>query len=102
LPVTLTGLVQGRTMIAKLGVPKASEKHMTHSELTHFFEAQKRGASLRLTLKKEKVFVGKFESYDSVDERAWFSTPSGGMLNSTSHSIESIQYAEPLDQVPSK
>ena len=48
------------------------------------------------------MLVEKFTSYDADEERVWFSTPSGGMLNSTSHSIEAIQYAEPLEQLPSK
>ena len=75
---------------------------MKRSELKRFFEAQKKGRSLRLTLTKGKVFVGRFSSYDENEERVWFNTPSGGMLNTTSFSIENIRYAERLDQIPAK
>jgi len=102
LPVTLMANVEGRTLVAKLGGAVANEKQMRHSELIQFFESQKKGSSLRLTLHKGKVFVGKFSSYDPNEERVWFDTPSGGMLNSTSYSIDYIRYAEPLEQIPPK
>lgn len=100
LPVTLNAAIEGRTLSASLGLPQPNEKPMKHSELVQFFEAQKKGDSLRLTLRKGKVFVGKFTSYDSVDERVWFVAPSGGMLNTISFSVESIRAAEPLELVP--
>jgi hypothetical protein len=75
---------------------------MKASQLRKFFEAQKKGSSMRLTLKKGKVFVGRFSSYDNIEERVWFNNPSGGLLNSTSYSLESIRSAEPLEQVPTK
>ncbi len=102
LPVTLKAAVQGNSLFAKLGQPQASLKEVKPSELIKFFETQKKGAPLRLTLKKGKVFVGKFSSYDPLDERVWFDTPSGGMLNTTSYSVSNIRFVEPLDQIPSK
>ncbi len=102
LPVEVTASVEGRTLAVKLGNAIANEKQMKRSELVPFFESQKRGNALRLTLRKGKVFVAKFSSYDSNEERVWFDTPSGGMLNTTSFSIENIRYAEPLEQVPAK
>ncbi len=101
LPVTLKGSIDGRSLAAQLGFPQGSEKQMKHSELVQFFLAQKRGDALRLTLRKGKVFVGKFATYDENEERVWFNTP-GGMLNTTSYSIENIRSAEPLEQVPAK
>ncbi len=102
LPITLKAAVQGNSLFAKLGQAQASQKESKHSELVQFFEAQKKGAPLRLTLRKGKVFVGKFNHYDGLEERVWFDTPSGGMLNSTSYSVKNIRYAEALDQIPSK
>ena len=43
--------------------------------LTAFSRRKKRGTPLRVTLKKGKVFIGKFTSYDSVEELAWFEAP---------------------------
>jgi hypothetical protein len=100
LPVTLKSTIDGVTLSAQLGRAVGSEKQMKHSELVRFFQAQKRGNALRLTLRKGKVFVGKFSTYDEDEERVWFNTPSGGMLNTTSYSIENIRSAEPLEQIP--
>lgn len=102
LPVTIQASVDGRSLIVKLGQAHATDKETKQSELIRFFESQKKGVPLRLTLKKNKVFVGKFSSYDAAEERVWFDTPSGRMLNSTSFSVGFIRYAEPLDQIPSK
>jgi hypothetical protein len=102
LPVTLKAAVDRRSLFVKLGQAQGVDKEIKPSELIQFFRTQKKGTPLRLTLKKGKVFVGKFSSYDTLEERAWFDTPSGGMLNSTSYSISNIRYAEPLDQIPSK
>jgi hypothetical protein len=102
LPVTITASVEGRTLVARLGGAVANDKRMKRSELVQFFESQKRGSPLRLTLHKGKVFVGKFSSYDPNEERVWFDTPSGGMLNSTSYSVDYIRFAEPLEQIPPK
>jgi hypothetical protein len=102
LPITLKAAVDGHSLFAKLGQAQVVDKEKSLAELIRFFEAQKKGAPLRLTLKKSKVFVGKFNSYDAAEERVWFDTPSGGMLNSTSFSVGYIRYAEPLDQIPSK
>ena len=102
LPITIKVTIEGRELMARLGVPAGSEKVMKHSELVAFFQGQKRGSALRLTLKKGKVFVGKFATFDDVEDRVWFDTPSGGMLNTTSYSVESIRYAESLDQIPAK
>jgi len=102
LPVTVRVGIEGHSLSAQLGVPVASEKQMKISGLRQFFEAQKKGNSIRLTLRKGRVFVGKFSSYDTIEERAWFDTPSGGMLNTTSYSLQAIRSAEPLDQIPAK
>jgi len=102
LPVTLKATVEGRMLVATLGGAIANEQQMKHSELIQFFESQKRGNPLRLTLHKGKVFVGKFSSYDPNEERVWFDTPSGGVLNSTSYSVDYIRFAEPLEQIPPK
>lgn len=102
LPITLKAAIDGHSLFAKLGQAQAVDKEKSLAELIRFFESQKKGAPLRLTLKKNKVFVGKFNSYDAAEERVWFDTPSGGMLNSTSFSVGYIRYAEPLDQIPSK
>jgi hypothetical protein len=102
LPITLKSTVDGRTFTAQLGLPAASAKQMRRSELIRFFESQKKGNNIRLTLKKGKVFVGKFSLFDAVEERVWFNTPHGGVLNTTSYSVEMIRYAEPLEQIPAK
>ena len=102
LPVTLVAAIGGMSLAAKLGSAVGSDHQMKRSELKAFFQGQKHGNSVRLTTKKGKVFVGKFTSYDEVEERAWFSTPSSGMLNTTSFSIDVIRNAAPLEQVPAK
>lgn len=102
LPVTLSAAIEGHAMSVQLGAPKASQNEMRSSDLVRFFESQKKGAPLRLTLRKGRVFVGKFSSYDSIDEKVWFDTPSGGMLRSTSFPVTSIRTAEPLEQMPAK
>jgi len=102
LPVKLETSINGRAFSAQLGLPVASGEQMKLSDLRTFFESQKKGNVVRLTLKKGKVFVARFSSYDSVDERAWFQNPSGGMLSSLSYSLGALRSALPLDQIPSK
>jgi hypothetical protein len=102
LPITLTGAWGPYTLTVALGQPRPSELKMKESNLIAFFEAQKRGAPLRLTLRKGRVFVGKFMSYDSVEERVWFDTQRSGVLNSTSFPVLSIRSAESIDQIPAK
>src|SRR5207249_801112 len=84
LPLTFKSTIDGHVMETRLALPQPRDDSMKPSQLVRFFEAQKRGSPLRLTLRKGKVFVGKFASYDSVEERVWFDTPHGGLLNSTS------------------
>lgn len=102
LPVTITATLAGRSMSVQLGLPKASVVEMKQSDLGRFFEQQKKGTSLRLTLRKGRVFVGRFSSYDAIDEKIWFDSPSGGMLRSTSFPLSSVKSAELLEQMPAK
>jgi hypothetical protein len=102
LPIELRTTIQDRAMRIALGQPRPSEKQMKESDLVQFFETLKRGAPLRLTLRKGRVFVGKFASYDSVEERVWFDTPRAGMLSSTSFPLTSIRSAEPIEPQPAK
>jgi len=102
LPVTLQATIEGRILSAQLAMPVAGGEQMKASKLRAFFESQKKGDTIRLTLKKGKVFVGRFSMYDSVEERAWFQNPSGGMLGTVSYAIDAIRSAEPLEQNPSK
>ncbi len=102
LPLSIKALVDGHTLSASFALPQASDKRMKQSEVIRFLEAQKRGIALRLTLKKGKVFVGKFSSWDPTEERAWFDTPSGGLLNSTSYPLTSILSVEAFEPVPAK
>jgi hypothetical protein len=102
LPVTIKASINGHELSAQLAMPVPGGEQMKASKLREFFKAQKKGNTVRLTLKKGKVFVGRFTTYDSVEERAWFQNPSGGMLGTISYSIGAIRSAEPLDQIPSK
>jgi hypothetical protein len=102
LPLILKATVEGRAFALRLGMPVAGDKTMKRSELRKFFEAQKKGTSIRLTLKKGTVAVGRFTGYDSVEERAWFDTPYGSLLNATSYSLDSLRSAESLDKIPAR
>ena len=75
---------------------------MKRSELAVFFEARKKGDSIRITLKKGKVYVARFSTYDPIEERVWYAAPAGGLLNSSSASLETIRSAEPLEAIPAK
>jgi hypothetical protein len=94
LPLTVQAEIEGRKLDAAFGAPQPSGRHMTAEELIRFFEAQKKGTPVRLTLKDKKVFVGRFSSYDSDNEMVWFDTPSGLLLTTTSFGLKHIVYAE--------
>lgn len=102
LPVAFKAFLDGQSIIVRLGTPQPRDTVMKESDLVHFFEQQKKGAALRVTLKKGKVFVGKFGNWDGENERVWFDTPSGRLLNTTSFPLSSIRSAELLEQLPPK
>jgi hypothetical protein len=94
LPVTMHATIEGRAMSASLGTPLPATGRMSQDELVRFFESQKKGTPVRLTLKKGKVFVGKFSSYDAINETVWFDTPSGVLLTTSSFGLRTIAFAE--------
>jgi hypothetical protein len=101
LPLTLEVTLATQTFSASFGEPQGSGKVMTISELVEFFKPLKKGAPLRVTTKKGKIFVGKFLEYDDENERAWFQSTSG-LLNSISYPLTSLRSAEPIDAIPAK
>ena len=94
LPVTIQANIQGRELETTFGPPQPSDQHMSQEELIRFFETQKKGTPLRLTLKDGKVFVGRYSTYDADNEIVWFDTPSGILLTTTSFGLKHIAYAE--------
>jgi hypothetical protein len=102
LPFTVKAKVGDNAFAARLGLPLAAQGSMKESELVRFLEAQKKGTPLRITLKKGRVFVGRFSSWDPIDEKAWFDSPGGGLLSSVGYPLTSIRSAEPLETLPPK
>jgi len=99
-PVTIQASIGGQLFSVELGYPRPDQKRMKESELIAFFQACKNGDALRLTLRRGRVFVGRFSSYDSLNERAWFSTPSGGLFASRSFPLNTVWSAESLQEAP--
>ncbi len=107
LPVRITAKVEGYELSAQFGQPIPSQQRVSAEDLIKFFEAQKKGTPLRLTLKSGKVFAGKYSSYDSLNEIVWFDTPSGVVLTTTSFGLKHIVHAEvmapePKNQLPTE
>jgi hypothetical protein len=101
LPITIEVTLDNRTFAASFGEPQGNGKVMTTTELVNFFKSLKKGAPLRVTTRKGKIFVGKFLDYDDENERAWFQSTSG-LLNSVSYPLMSLRSAEPIDAIPAK
>jgi len=97
LPLTIQVVLQGHTFVFDLGTPQPSAKPMPAMNLAEFFAAQKKGTPMRLTLKKGRVFVAKFLSYDPDEEKAWFDAPTDSMLRSVSFPLRSILSAEKIE-----
>lgn len=102
LPVTIKANVETYTMSARFGMPQPETKIIPAEDLEKFFETQKKGTPMRVTLKRGKVFVGKFSSYDSDNEKVWFDTPNSGIFPATSFPLNTIRTAEVMEQVPPK
>jgi len=99
LPVRVQTIIDGYTLDVGLGARAAVVTEVVpEQDLEKFFLAQKKNAPLRITLRKDnKVFVGRFSSYDAVDEVIWFNTPSGNLLNSTSIPLRTILNAQSVE-----
>ncbi len=100
LPLTLQATIESHHFKVQLGMPQPSQHVMKQDDLEAFFEKQKKGTPLRLTLRKGKVFVGRFSSYDADNEKIWFDTPTSHLLNTTSYPLTSVESAEVIEQVP--
>ena len=100
LPLSLTVSLPNNVFNFQLGTAQAATQIMPAVSLGGFLEAQKRGTPLRVTLRKGKVFIGKFLSYDSLEEVAWFDAPSDSLLNSVSFPLRSIRSVEKLGSEP--
>jgi len=102
LPVMIKASIETYAMSARFGLPQPEAKVMQGDDLAKFFGAEKKGTPIRLTLKRGKVFVGKFNSYDSDNEKVWFDTPSSGIFPATSFPLDTIRTAEEMELVPPK
>lgn len=98
LPFTIRARLEGHTISAGFGAQKSETRQMTQDQLSRFFEAEAKGTPLRLALRGGKIFVGKFSSYDALNEIVWFDTPSAGLglLNTTSFGLRRIFWVEPI------
>lgn len=98
MPVTIRITIEGHTLEVGLGSRMVVADPIPEKDLEKFFMAQKKKAPLRITLKKDnKVFVGRFSSYDADEEMVWFNTPAGGLLNSTSIPLRNILSAQSVE-----
>jgi hypothetical protein len=102
LPLHLQAKVEEKTFTMAFGMPQASLAIMEEGDIARFLEQQKKGNALRVTMKKGKVLVGKFASYDNIEEKLWLSAASGGLLNSAGIPLRNIRAAEPMEQLPPK
>lgn len=100
LPVTLRAVIDDHPFTIKLGNPQASLIRMKEDDLVDFFKQQTKGTPLRVTLRRGRVFVGKFSQFDDIEEKVWFDTASGGLTNATGFPLRTIQAAEKVDQIP--
>jgi hypothetical protein len=98
LPFTLHATLNGVPVTATFAPPAATSVMMSSDDLIRFFESQKKGTPIRLTLRNAKVFAGRFSSYDPDNETVWFDTPVGGLLNSASFALKAIRFAQPIEQ----
>jgi hypothetical protein len=102
LPLKVQTKLENYTLTASFGVPVPSVHQMSQEELAKFFQAQKKGTPVRLTLKKGKVFVGRYASFDEINETVWFDTPSGVLLTTSSFGLRTISFAEAISPEPEK
>jgi hypothetical protein len=102
LPVSIEAQFGGKTFKTRFGPPQPSTKRTPAEDLITFFESQKKGTAVRLTLKSGKVFVGRYSSYDSLNEIVWFDTPSGVLLTTSSFGLKHIAHAEAMAPEPAK
>jgi hypothetical protein len=96
LPLSIDAQLNGHLVTGQFGMPRPSAQKKSEKELVEFFNAQKKGAPVRLTLRSGKVFVGRFASYDSLNETVWFNTPSGVLLTTSSFGLRAIANAEAI------
>lgn len=97
-PIVVKAVLGDKTFDMTFGMPQVAAVAMKEGDVSGFLEAQKKGAPLRVTLKSGKVFVGKFSSYDAIEEVLWFDTPSGSLLNTTSFPLRSVRSVEPVEK----
>jgi hypothetical protein len=97
LPITVTVVLKGQIFTVALGVPQVVAAPIPAANLSGMLESMKRGTPLRVVLKKGRIFVAKFSSYDSLEEVAWFESTEG-LLTSTSYPLRSIRSVEKLDR----
>jgi hypothetical protein len=102
LPLTIEAQLNGHTLTGQFGMPQPSAQKKSEKELVDFFNVQKKGAPIRLTLRSGKVFVGRFASYDSLNETVWFNTPSGVLLTTSSFGLRAIANAEAITPAADK
>lgn len=100
LPVRIQATIEGYELSASFGQPVPSTERMGAEDLIKFFESQKKGTPMRLTLKNGKVFAGKYSSYDAINEIVWFDTPSGVVLTTSSFGLKHIVHAEVMAPEP--
>jgi hypothetical protein len=81
--------------------PSIIESPMTRDQLEAFFDQQKRGAPVELTLAKGKVVKGLYRSYDDYYETVWI-VPQGepGVFSQKGYKIAGIRKAVPWERKP--
>ena len=98
LPMRISATLPGHVFTLSLGEPRAAAETIPMTNLAAFFETQKRGTPLSVTLKKGRVFVGKFTSYDPIEEVAWFDAKGDSLLNSVSFPLRTIRSVQKIDR----
>lgn len=96
LPLTVSVRVKDDVFVIALGTPQATAQVMPAVSVAQFLERQKKGTPLRVTLKKGRVFVARFSSYDSLEDVAWFEATEG-LLTSMSYPLRSIRSVQAIE-----
>jgi len=97
LPFQVSITVSSQTFQATFGMPQASTENMKQDDLVKILEPAKKGTPMRVTLKKGRVFVGKFSSYDNVEEKAWYSD-TASLFNTAGFPLRTIKSIELIDK----
>ncbi len=100
LPVRISTRIGERDLSVSLGGKTVQPvvPDMKSGDVLEMLKTMKKGTPLRVTLKKNRrVFVGRFSSYDALEEVAWFNSPTGGLLGVSRFPLRTILSIQPVE-----